>query len=36
MTRGAWIFLGLAWGGITVLVAFCYYRVLSTGSRLKE
>lgn len=31
MTAGAWLFLGIAWGGITVLVIFCYYKVFTTG-----
>ena len=36
MTRGALLFMGLAWGGITVLVIYCYYKVFSTGSSLKD
>ncbi len=36
MTLGAWLFLGLAWTGITVLVVYCYYKVFRTGSSLKD
>jgi len=33
MTGSAWLFLGLAWGGISVLLVYCYYRVLTTPKR---
>ena len=36
MTWGALLFLALAWGGITVLVVYCYYKVFRTGSSLKD
>ena len=36
MTGGAWLFLGLAWGGISVLAIYCYYKVFTTGSSLKD
>lgn len=31
MTVGGWIFLALAWGSVTALVAFCLSRVLRDG-----
>jgi hypothetical protein len=36
MTGSAWLFLGLAWSGITVLLVYCYYRVLTTGTDKTE
>lgn len=36
MTGSAWLFLGLAWGGITVLLVYCFYKVLTTGSDRTE
>jgi hypothetical protein len=33
MTGGAWLFMGLAWGGISVLLLYCYYRVLTTPKK---
>ena len=31
MTVAGWIFLALAWGSVTTLVAFCLSRVLRGG-----
>ena len=31
MTGGSWLFMGLAWGVVTALVVFCYYKVMTTG-----
>ncbi len=36
MTTSAWVFMGLAWGGITVLLIYCYYRVLTSDSDRSE
>lgn len=28
MTLWGWIFMGVSWGTILILVAYCFYRVL--------
>ena len=36
MTTAGWLFLATAWTSITILVVFCFRRVLQTGSKLDE
>jgi len=31
VTTAGWIFMGLAWGGVIGLVAFCLWRTLRDG-----
>ena len=36
MTAGAWLFMGVAWGAVSALVVYCFYKVLTTDSSEPE
>lgn len=36
MTREAWIFMGVSWGVIAAMTAFCFFKLLTSQRRLGD